>query len=24
LKDPYPFVITDAKYFKVRENHSIG
>ena len=23
LKDPYPFVITDAKYFKVRENHSI-
>jgi len=20
---PYPFVITDAKYFKVRENHSI-
>ena len=23
LRNPYPFVITDAKYFKVRENHSI-
>ena len=23
LSIPYPFVITDAKYFKVRENHSI-
>ena len=23
LTSPYPFVITDAKYFKVRENHSI-